>query len=261
MNLTSNLAFPDCEQSKLDDLNRLFIDWKNEMERVDEQHPDLPNLANGMVFEGFYPHYFSSRKKVLIVGREARDLEGHNYLDVLHKCYREELMIGESHLNQSRFHSMMIYLAHELQRGEMRKWDDVPMASDLTGQFAVEYGFSFAFMNLSKVSNDTTDWGSHWGVIDHFLKTSTQSRNFLAEQINILQPDLIITMNLEHRLDFLGEVGDMQWSTDVTRWEYRSTERPIPLFDTWHFASPSKSPESRIYEPLAAAFRKQGLVE
>lgn len=252
--LPTALVYPEAETSKLEVLRQLFQDW---MQASIQAEPEMKELIEGMVFDGFYPHYFSRRPKILFIGREAREIEGFNYLDLLHAAYRRGKHIGSQHLNQNLFHRRMLYTAHGLLNG-FPDWRDIPDASVIGDTFATPDGVSFAFMNLSKFSNESEFWPSNWRMIQDAVRLATQQRKFIAEEIAILQPDLVISMNLEGFFSALGEQVTPLPSTsrDVSAWRLISQGHASLLLDSFHFSAPGKRDLEHFYLPICDAVRR-----
>lgn len=251
--LPATLVYPEAEAPKLEALRLLFQDW---MQASIQAAPEMKEIIEGMVFDGFYPHYFSRRPRILFIGREAREIEGFNYLDLLHAAYRTGEKIGGQHLNQSLFHRRMLYTAHGLQNG-LPEWKDIPDASVIGNTFATPEGVSFAFMNLSKFSNESEFWPSNWRMIQDAVRLATQQRKFIAEEIAILQPDLVISMNLEGFFSALGEQATPLPSTsrDVSAWTLNSQGHRSLLLDCFHFSAPGKRDLDHYYQPVREAVR------
>lgn len=252
--LPTTLAYPEAEAPKLEALRLLFQDW---MQASIQAAPAMKELIEGMVFDGFYPHYFSRRPRILFIGREAREIEGFNYLDLLHAAYRTGKKIGSQHLNQNLFHRRMLYTAHGLQNG-LPEWKDIPDASVIGNTFATPDGVSFAFMNLSKFSNESEFWPSNWRMIQDAVRLATQQRKFIAEEIAILQPDLVISMNLEGHFSSLGEEVTPLAATsrDVSTWRLTSQGHSSLLLDSFHFSAPGKRDLEHFYLPILDAVRR-----
>lgn len=187
------MCYPTNERDLLNRLQALFNDWKSEVG------------TDVFVEDGFYPHYFSQKMKVLFIGRESRGMTGRNYIEVLYDAYKNN-NVGGQHINASFFHKRLLYVSYGLNNG-MPNWEDIPNANEITNTFAVDNGFSFAFMNLSKLSNDSDDWVADWSLINESCnKSKNGKRNFFMEEVSLLSPDLIITMNLpESHLDLVFE--------------------------------------------------------
>ncbi len=251
--LPSSLTYPDSELPKLDVLRQLFEDW---MAAALLAAPELKEEIESMVFDGFYPHYFSQKPRILFIGREAREIEGYNYLDLLHNAYRKTKKIGVQHLNCSLFHRRMLYTAYGLLNG-LPEWKDIPDADKIGDSFATSEGVSFAFMNLSKFSNESDHWSSNWKRIQESVRQATQRRNFIAEQIALLEPDVVITMNLENYFRALGEeVSPLaSYGDGISAWTLSSHGHKSLLLDAFHFSAPGKRDLEHFYLPIRDAMR------
>ncbi len=150
----TTLTYPNSEKRKLDALRRLFEYWT--AVALEAAH-ELKKEGEWMVFDGFYPNYLGKRQRALFIGRGAREIEGFNYLDLLHQAYRTTKEIGGGHLKTSQFHRWMLYTAYGLMNG-LPEWKDIPDVGEIGDGFATADGVSFAFMNLSKFSNESDHW-------------------------------------------------------------------------------------------------------
>ena len=213
-----------------------------------------------MVADGFYPYYFAQKVRILFIGREARDISGCNYIDVLFPAYHEKKRIGNQPLNKSKFHYRMLCIAYGILKG-MPAWKDIPYATEIGDGFGTADGISFAFMNVSKLSKETEGWTSDWGVINSAHALSTQSRNFNQEEIAILEPHVIITMHLGDRIGSFGALTPIQ-SSNQTRsfWLEIGGHRAL-LIDTWHLSAPYKNDLRDFYDPICDAVRRSGMVQ
>jgi hypothetical protein len=247
------IHYPDNEKSKLDSLETLFRQWHQHFISVApafEKHE-----VDDMVFDGFYPYYFSQEKRILFIGRESRDISGYNYIDLLYPAYRETKMIGDQHLNVNKFHSRMIYIAYGIING-MPTWQDIPYASKIGDTFGEPNGLSFAFMNISKFSNDSVNWPSDWGVINAAHEQSTQGRNFNREEIAILEPQIVITMNLGSKVESLGQLTPVHTSQVANSYWLDSEGHRSLLIDTYHFSAFTKNDIADYYVPICDAIRR-----
>lgn len=230
--LPKNLPYPDNEKPKLALLERLFFEWHQHFASVGEALEK--HGADDMVFDGFYPHYFGQKRRVLFIGRESRGLSGCNYLEILYPAYRETKRIGpRQHLNRSKFHSRMIHIAYGIVNG-LPMWQDIPYASKLGDTFGAVDGVSFAFMNISKLSNEGEHWSSDWSAINTAHGLSTQGRSFNQEEVAILEPHVVITMNLGDKIASLGQLTPIH-ASDLARsfWLDSGPHRSL-LIDTFH---------------------------
>lgn len=250
-----SVVYPPSEQQKLAQLEALFREWH---EHFAEHAPvEFRSLADELVFDGFYPHYFSQKVRVLFIGRECRDLAGCNYIENLLTEYRGKQEIGTQHLNSSKFHSRMLRIAHGLQNG-MIPWNAIPYASEIGRSFAMDAGLSFAFMNISKLSNGRKSWQSDWTSINTAHSTSTKNRSLNREEIEILEPHLIVTMKLKEKVKSLGQLTPISSSKHARTYWLQNGDRKSLLIDTFHFSAPRKKAVEHYYTPICEAIRSLG---
>jgi hypothetical protein len=126
----------------------------------------------------------------------------------------------------------------------------------LTAAFACPGGLSFAFMNFSKLSNET-DFSAKLNLpaVTAFLECSQGAgTNFFNREISILEPDLIITMNLNKWLAALGEYELVEQLPKVERLRLKAGGRSIPLLNTYHFSALKKDQDD-YYDPVLEAWK------
>ena len=170
---------------------------------------------------------------------------------------------GES-VNRFKFHKMLIQVAYGLIHG--CSWSDVPYASEICGDGEIFEKTSFAFMNLCKWSHESgehgTEWVADWDAIDKFVGLSvTTKRNFILEEIGLLVPDVIITMNFgKERIQRLFGAfisrEPVEESVDCYAYSLVTPKKKSLLLDPWHFSSRNKSEGNNIYEPLLQMVKK-----
>lgn len=264
---SSIVPYPDCfEKSKLAILEKLFSDWYQLFAKNDE------SLASKMVFDGFYPHYFSQeknreKKRILFIGWEAlgmtEDEDNNNYIEALYDCYRNSNLIGNRRLNNHRFHYRMICIAYGILHG-MPDWNNFGEAETLIEDFAKSGGWSFAFMNISKLSNDSGKSAADWNLINTSFRLSTEGpegRNFIEEEIAILEPHIVIAMNLKEKYKWLGT--GLDWthvSRGVNSSPLQSCGHPSLLIDSWHFSNWFLNDVTDYYVPIRDAIRRSKAV-
>lgn len=248
-------TYPAEERAKLDAISTLLDDWIAAFEASSD--PFVSAAAGDIVRDGFYPYYFSQPIRVLFVGREARGIQGCSYIEVLHDAYRRTKLIGTRGLNVDKFHSRKLHIAWGLLHG-MPDWKDIPYASEIGDSFASDSGISFAFMNLSKFSNEGANWQSDWTAINASHDASVSQRNFLREQVQLLEPDIVITMNLAERLESLGTLELIERTPDVNSYWMDTNGHRSLVLDTWHFTL-VRNCEKWFYRPICDAIRRSGI--
>ena len=253
MQFRPSICYPNNEKPKLDKLENLFREWHlhfvNNSSRL-EKH-----IADDMVFDGFYPYYSSQKKRILFIAWESVDIDGCNYIDLLYKSYRETKRIGSRHLDQSKFHYLMMYITYGILNG-MPTWQEIPCASKIGDTFGDPNGLSFAFMNISKLSNEK--WQANHAVIDTAYALSTYPRNFIQEEIAILEPHIVIAMSRTKK-DKITSLGQLTAIDDLDQvesyWLDSGTHRSL-LINTWHFSAWAKTGVECYYNPICDALRR-----
>jgi len=246
MNLipSNNIKYPVTELSNLKKLNELFQEW----------HISIDKDPKELVFDGFYPYYYSQKTKILFIGRESLGLTGLNYIEELLYGYWDK-RIGRQHINSNFFHKRMIYVAYGLNNN-MMPWHEIPMADEITENFAKPNGLSFAFMNISKTSNENDDWSSDWNLIDQSFNASTKEKNFIHEQIKILNPNVIISMNLGEKIHSFGNITELEKAEQISAYELNLSEQQILVLSTFHFTAPKKDDVVDFYIPICDMVKK-----
>lgn len=155
-------------------------------------------------------------------------------------------------------HRRMFYITYGVNNG-FPAYSDVPYATELAETFATRDGISFAFMNLSKISNEEKSWQTKWGRVDASLKVSEASVCLEEREVEILRPDVVISMNLGERLKRLGKLTGIERTPEVRAYRLDAGQaKGILLLDTWHFAAPRKRDEEHYYNPIQKALRNHG---
>lgn len=204
MKSSISINYPNEELSLKQAINELNRDWYSCICKN-----SVSDLSSLYVSDGFYPYYTHQKIKILFIGKESLEVSG-DYIEELFKAIKLG-KIGDKTLNEHKFHALMLYVVYGLQHNCL-DYNNIPCATEISKNFATPNGISYAFMNLSKFSNESGHWISDDALIDSFLRISSMSpENYFAKEIEILNPDLIIGMNLNEdekkdRYKFLGEL-------------------------------------------------------
>ena len=229
------------EKDMLCRLDDLFKEWKAKLPG------DEKELFNR---DGFYPGYSRQKVRILFVGREACYMAGRNYIEYMYNSFKSGY-IGKWTVNQYPFHRRQAYIAYGILKSlegglewHWPCWDAVPVASDICKDVGEK--ISWAFINLSKLSNQTGDWhrdgNRYWPFVN-----DEGNKNRLRDQIGILNPDIIVGANVPELADILcyGEPPDTSNENC-----YLYYEKGLPLFlNCYHFAA-IKGDEKFFYEPV-----------
>ncbi|MDR2509649.1 MAG: hypothetical protein LBC77_03280 [Spirochaetaceae bacterium] len=262
--------FPPSENKKRREICALMNDWKREVSTAQVLYRyDGKYYAGSEYFcaDGFYPYYFSQKKRVLFIARETVELSGSDYIPVLLRAYHENNIGGKS-VNAALLHARLMYLAYGILQDKKIPYDKLPQASEIAARFGTHEGISFAYMDLSKYSNDNVDAGSHCDtpLMLSFLRDShLDKRNFVREEIELLEPDVILTMNLwgcglpadilESALGRITEIDGQSYQPHAALNALTVNGKQTPLIDLFHFAS-RKSTETAFYEPVMQIMKR-----
>lgn len=205
----------ECERKLVRNLNGVAESIYNGLGAVDNK---LFNM------DGPYPYYTQQPLRILFVGREACWMGGRNYIQTLLGDLKNG-KVGEWSIDQYPFHKRQFYMAYGIlaaaqATGSFPDWEKVPWASDLgkilfarnqrndeANKEAVIKpdndltNMSWAFMNLSKLSNDTGDWRTDDRRYRPFVENN---KDYIIEEIALLRPDVIIGANVYDLIDILG---------------------------------------------------------
>lgn len=247
----TGVPYPEDERPKLVLLENLFREWHQHFEN--NESALVGQDAGAMVFDGFYPHYFRQAKKLLFIGWETVGMYDSNYIESLHTIYRSETKrVGNRHLDSHRFLYRVTCIAYGILNG-FKAWAEIPNASEIGDTLGDANGLSFAFMNISKMSNETGSTKADWPSMTAAIALSTQPRNFLREEVAILDPAIVITMNL--RDEIVDVIGDYPCQflhrSDQAR-SYRITinGQNRLLIDTAHFSARGRDDNTDFYVPI-----------
>lgn len=253
MRHTSCLSFTENEKELNCSLDSLFSEWVARASNC-----ILPDnyQATDLVFEGFYPYYLSQPKKILFIGRESLGISGDNYIDTLYYHYKNH-HIGNVHINSHVTHRRLLKIGYGLIKN-ISSYSEIPDADIIADDFATPDGTSFAFMNLSKFSNESESFLSDWNLINQFIMIFKE-HEYSSKQIEIMDPDLIISMNLENKLDSLGKNDLIDCSETVAYRKLTIGEKMYNTLDTFHFSAYNKIDELDFYKPILEMCKKHNL--
>ncbi len=247
-------GFTDKEKELNAVLAALFADWLEVLRNAESEYAFL---AEHFVSDGFYPRYTEQRPKILFIGRESHGMAGHSATLLLYNAYRERKVNGKA-LERHAFHKRLLKVAYGLTHG-CCPWAEIPRATDLAASFGKEGGLSFAFMNLCKISNEAPEGDfnrCNQNQMFGFLEATRQSgRNFLAEEIDLLDPEVIIAMNFADNFFRLGHVEQLTDRADAHLWRLTTRGKSYPLIDTYHFAAPMED-QAVFYDPVVACVKQ-----
>ena len=247
------------ENEKQKELNKLFSDWANHISTKEDivfqddniSYPPLTYFTT----DGFFPGYWQQKTKILIIARETRYNAGQNIITNTINNWKE----GKYLPTNNSFWGKIIDLIYGIQNQGIIPFEKLPKTTDIAQNMIKSNNYGFAFMEVSKYSNDSDTGGSKdKKLINQFLIDSElQKRNFIAEEIDILEPNLILTANL-----WDGTINNFDFESTFENWEvikdiprkailYETTihGKKYRLIDLYHFSA-VLSEKEYFYEPV-----------
>ena len=245
------------EQVLLQKLDKLFDKWRR---RWDE------NQYGWFIRDGFYPGYLSMKKKILFFARDCYNIYHIDGTNPSYGCYISEyipqytsgILKGKS-INVVRFHKLLVKISYALLNGGNAPlpWQDVPSAKEICNTGKIFHDISFAFMNLGKLSHEGSS-NADWELIKEAVSFSIEGENLIKKEIELLSPDLIISMNLNdnpHGINYLHKTFGKDIAparnkiNDCNVYKVSlSHQKSVPLLDCWHFAG--RFSEEYIWKPI-----------
>jgi hypothetical protein len=198
--------FPEEENNYYDENLKLLNDWKAYIQDKKIIHKDG---INAFIPDGFFPYYYKQKPRILYIAVESRQLSWCNYIDMVYGGFQNN-KIGHKDIDGSVFFRKLLKITYGIENNFM-EWDKIPEASRITRDFGQKGGISFAIIELSKISNDNSSRHKNKKQINNFIAISkNETRNFWNDQIKILNPDYIISMNLQGYLHNLGHITPIE---------------------------------------------------
>jgi hypothetical protein len=249
--------YPSDELPQKRRLDRLMTDWKKRLAPHQVLFRDDGKLYPAESFfasDGFLPYYFHQKRKVLFIARETRYIAGQDNIEViLKKCKDNPQGIGAEPVLRR-----ILLLAYGIQNDGTIPFKNID-PQKLCALATTAAGFSFAFMELSKYSNENNDGGiADTELMASFFEHSRlQERNFIQEELSLLDPDMVITMNLwDGKIDagvLRLALGDTPFidcpHPGAARRTITINGKRLPLIDLYHFSA-RKSDSEDFYKPV-----------
>lgn len=240
-------------------LNLIFYTLSKKVSSVQTDEGIIPSSA--FIKDGILPKYSGQKVKILYLARECiiqHEERGENYVEVMNAAYKEQ-QVGAYPLNRYAFHRKMFKITYGLNHDS--DWDKIPKPTEMNYPSDV----SFAIMEFSKIGNESGDWKTDSSRFNPFVSTvSHYYPQFWAEEIEIIDPDVIIGMNINkfgnyYRL--LGKIQEIKIDSKLNELGIKAYWLTLPngakklLIDTYHFSSRKK--ESKFfYEPIRELYKK-----
>jgi hypothetical protein len=252
--------FPDNEREKRQRIDFLMDEWKKEVSKSKVLFREDNILCSGdkyFVSDGFFPNYFSQKnKRVLFIGREPRGISGNDLIERIINTFRNDIKFSPSWRR-------ILYMAYGIKNNGLIKFEEVKekTANGIAKEMVKDNDYGYAMMNFSKYSNDCEDGGTaDVDLINKFIEDShLDKRNFLKEELEILDPDIIITANLwdkkiirneylEYMFKDIKFVGNEGGVANLSTMELNG--KTIRIIDLYHFSRPFVGDQEYYYDPV-----------
>lgn len=254
----------ETEKEKFENLLKLQNAWK---EQISTKPPMIfPDdgkkyrTAKYFCYDGFFPGYFSHKKKVLFIGRETR-WGRPNFIESSINFFANKNVNGKSSPFWYKVLCMIYGIQYGIQHERKVHYEDVPYVDSIAKEMVKNKDYGFAVMQLSKYSNDSSEGGiRNIEMINRFLEDSElNKRNFFQEELSLLDPDIIITANIwdcgvkdEYLEQCFPEEKFKSWQRDEVNNNYGDFElngKIVKIINTYHFSS-RKSRKYCFYDPV-----------
>ena len=256
--------YNDFEKQKNKELDSLMKDWILELSKntkpVKNGDKTKTTPVDCFAKDGFFPGYFEQKRKVLFICRETRMIGGFDFRDTTKEFFENDFN------NTNGFWRHILYIVHGIKTEGTETYKEIPTALGILDEMYSKNNFGFAVINISKYSNDDpNNWQTNVDLANRFLKDSNLDKtNFFQRELEILNPDIIITANLwapglfnEDYLDLCLPRTNFSKCKNVTYQgesvaeygKYNLNGREIDFIDLHHFSA-KKSDKYCYYNPV-----------
>ncbi|MDR2865548.1 MAG: hypothetical protein LBV68_08070 [Spirochaetaceae bacterium] len=254
------------QQDKNKEIGDLMKQWKACV--ADKEIPHLKTKESGKPYQGkdffctdgFFPNYFEQPKKILFIGRDpVGDMHKKGCIAHFLDEYKKNNVNNGERVDENKFHSRMMYIAKGIiNGGKTQAYYQLESASCIAKGIGLPHGISFAFMELSKYVDDNK---ADVKLINSFLEHSELTKtDFFKKEIKILEPDIIITMNLwelrinynllKQAFDGANFIPDIDYTYPAALRSLMIEDKEIPIIDLYHFSSIAQTTQEHFYNPV-----------
>ena len=253
--------FSGIEIEKRKEIFALMQDWEKTISRSKIVFKDNNEEYRGKDFfnyYGFFPGYYGTNPKVLFIAREARHIAGSDYVGEAIDFFKETPT-----LNNDPFWKRILCMYNIIMNKGII--DKNITADEIVEKMIKENNYGFAVTNISKYSNLSVTGAERDKVLMNkfFEDSKFDQRNFIKEEIEILDPDLIITANIwegnmqykEYMEEYFGkrEIIKEIWVKSncvAVLCNYKFGSKEIKLIDPYHFSNPCSDMDC-FYKPIS----------
>jgi len=255
--------FSGIEIDKRKELFSLMQDWHKTVSSSEifsnEENKNI-NCGDIFSYDGFFPGYYGTRPKVLFIAREPRD-RGDNTKNAIDTFKRENM-------NQRAliFWGRILRMFNIIQNNGMI--DENISADEIVKPMNDINNYGFAVMNISKYESRIGAIKDKILINQFFKDSKFDKRNFIREELELLDPDIIITANIfdgtiknENMDRYFGKPVPLNENVVVdskcvaTLNTIKIKDKNVKLIDTYHFSSRFNDMEY-FYKPISILYEK-----
>ena len=273
--MEDNIAglFSGIEIEKRSKIMALMQDWRKTVSSSKIVYKDDNKKYTGDEYfasDGFFPGYYGTNPKVLFIAREPREHGGYDYIDGwIHdfKKRKSNDFKGKDSLNKSFFWKRILCIHHIIRNNGVIENITV---NEIIESMIEKNDYGFAVMNISKYANASeTGRRRDKDLMNRFFEDSKlEQRNFFKEELEILDPDIIITANFldgkivreEYIIQCFGKITFFEKETKKLKYAVALNSidvnnKKVKVIEFPHFSAPGSCLE-RYYKPLSKLLSK-----
>ena len=262
--LSKKFKYNGEEKLKNKELDILMDEWISELSKNPEpiSNGDKTKTTPSDCFakDGFFPEYYEQKRKVVFICRETRLIGGYDFRDTTKEFFENDFN------NNNSFWRHILYIMYGIKTEGKYSFEEIPTALEIQNEMYSNNNFGFATINISKYSNDDkNNWQTNIVLANRFLKDSNLDKtNFFQKELELLNPDIIITANLWEHVLFNEEYLDLclpktnfskgknviyDGESVAEYGKYNLNGRDIDYIDLYHFSA-KKSDKYCYYNPV-----------
>lgn len=265
--MLSTFEYSELEKQKNIELDNLMKEWIKQLSKnktpINNGNKETTTPRDCFAKDGFFPGYFSQKRKILFIGREPRNIGRFDFRDTTKKYFADLK-------NNNSWWRHILYIVYGIKKEGKCSFDNIrrKKPSGILNDMTQENDFGFACINISKYSNDhPTNSNTNKNLVHQFLKDSElEVTNFFQKEISLLDPDIIITANLwdgtidENYMNLCLPNDKFSKGKSITHnkecvaiyYKYNQNGREIDCMDLFHFSA-RKSDQFCYYNPVMNA--------
>lgn len=261
--MSNKFEYSDFEKQKNKELYSLFSDWIKQLSKnktpIDNGKKRKKTPAACFAKDGFFPGYFDENNlRVCFIGRETRLIGGYDFRDTTKEFFEIDFS------NNNNWWRHILYIVYGIKTKGEFKFEEIPDSLGILNEMYDSKKYGFASINISKYSNDNkSNWQTNINLVHRFLKDSElEKTNFFQKELEILNPDVIITANLWDIIesDYINlclPKSNFQKTKNVIHngetvaeyGKYNLNGKIIDFIDLYHFSA-KKSDKYCYYNPV-----------